>query len=360
MLKRLSISAAATLACMATAAQVKEYTVPFPKPIGHGTDTVKVIVIGDVMMHSRQLDYNCRTFLEGISPALRQADIAIANMEFSLGGPPYSGYPAFSAPDEYAEYIKEGCGVDVFLTANNHILDKGRKGLARTLSIYDKIRVKHTGAASDSTALNDNYPLMITKRGIRLAVINFTYGTNNPVGNKSGWPTGNMMHKDNVRAAIKKAKDRRADFIIVIPHWGTEYSLSPDKRQEEWASWLATEGADVIIGAHPHVVQDSTHINGIPVIYSLGNAISNMSARNTRLGLAVELTFTHNPASAEKEMFEPKLRFLWCTLPGTLTEGYKTIFCDEWTGRREEWINPADYDNMLVTLSRVREETGIE
>ncbi len=360
MLKRLSISAAATSVCIAAAAQINEYPIPFPKPIGHGTDTVKVIVIGDVMMHSRQLDYDCRTFLEGISPALRQADIAIANMEFALGGPPYSGYPAFSAPDEYAEYIKEGCGVDVFLTANNHILDKGRKGLARTLSIYDKMGARHTGAAPDSTALNENYPLMITSRGIRLAVINFTYGTNNPAGSKTGWPAVNMMHKDNVRAAIKRAKDRRADFIIAIPHWGTEYNLSPDKKQEEWACWLASEGVDVIVGAHPHVVQDSTHINGIPVIYSLGNAISNMSARNTRLGLAAELIFTHNPASAEKKMLEPKLRFLWCTLPGTLTAGYKTIFCDEWTGRREEWTDPADYDNMLGTLSRVKAETGIE
>ena len=87
MLKRLSISAAASLIVIASSAQIREYPVPFPKPIGHGTDTVSVMVIGDVMMHSRQLEYDCRHFLEGISPALRQADIAVANMEFSLAGP---------------------------------------------------------------------------------------------------------------------------------------------------------------------------------------------------------------------------------------------------------------------------------
>lgn len=360
MLKRLSISAAASLIVIASSAQIREYPVPFPRPIGHGTDTVSVVVIGDVMMHSRQLEYDCRHFLEGISPALRQADIAVANMEFSLGGPPYSGYPAFSAPDGYAGYVSDDCGVDVFLTANNHILDKGRKGLSRTLSVYDTLGVKHTGSAADSLSLSRNYPLMITARGIRLALLNFTYGTNNPTGQSSGWPAVNLMRKENVKAAIGRARQRGADFIIALPHWGSEYGLRHSGKQEEWAEWLAAEGADVIVGAHPHVVQDTTHIKGVPVIYSIGNAISNMSARNTRLGLAVSLRFTHNPASGEKEMLAPELRFLWCTLPGTLTEGYKTIFCDEWAGRRAEWLDPTDYDNMTSTLARVKAETGIE
>lgn len=359
MLKRLSISGLAVLSALVCHAQIKDFTIPYPRAIGHGTDTVNVLIIGDVMMHSRQLEFDCRQFLEGISPAIRKADIAVANMEFSLGGIPYSGYPAFSAPDSYAEYAAKSCGIDVFLTANNHILDRGRQGLDRTLAVYDTLGVNHTGAAADSLRLENSYPLMIVSHGIRLALVNFTYGTNNPTGNGSSWPKVNLMRQDDVKEAITKAGDKGADFIIALPHWGTEYSLTHNREQEKWAEWLVSEGADVIVGAHPHVVQDTTHIKGTAVIYSLGNAISNMSARNTRLGLAVRLRFTHDPSSGEKNMLEPELRFIWCTLPGTLSDGYKTIFCDEWLGRRDEWQNPADYDNMVSTLARVKQTTGI-
>ena len=66
-----------------------------------GRDTVSMFIIGDVMMHARQLEYPMDSFLEGISERMKSADITVANMEFTLAGKPYSGYPAFSAPDEY-------------------------------------------------------------------------------------------------------------------------------------------------------------------------------------------------------------------------------------------------------------------
>ena len=93
-------------------------------------DSVTLRFIGDVMLHKGQIDRDFTPFLKGISEDLAEADVAFANMEFSLGGSPYTGYPAFSSPDSYAEYVV-GCGVDVLLTANNHILDRGRKGLER-------------------------------------------------------------------------------------------------------------------------------------------------------------------------------------------------------------------------------------
>ncbi len=348
----------ATLALLAALslnvpAQSIRYEIPFPRPLGHGPDTVSVLVIGDVMMHSRQLDYDHREFLREIAPALRKADVAVANMEFSLGGPPYTGYPAFSTPDSYAEYVRDSCGVDVFLTANNHILDRGRKGLTRTLGVYDSLGVRHCGAAADSLRLIADYPLMLTVKGIRIAIVNFTYGTNNPLKPSDAWPRVNLMHKSEVKAAVDRAKDRGADFIVAMPHWGVEYEPEHSRRQQEWAEWLVDEGVDAIVGSHPHIVQDTAHIKGVPVIYSTGNAISNMSARNTRLGLAVTLRFTHEPASGVKSMLEPELRFIWCTLPGTLTKGYRTIFTDEYLSRRSEWLNPSDYDNMTATLSRM-------
>ena len=327
-----------------------------PAPsLGSGRDTVSMVIIGDVMMHARQLEYDFHPFLEQISPALREADFAVANLEFSLGGTPYTGYPAFSAPDDYARYLAEDCGIDVFLTANNHILDRRSAGLERTLDIYgglrDSLGVLFTGSARDSSELAELNPLILFSHGIKIALVNFTYGTN--LGRDKAWPKVEYMNEESVGRAISRAKEQRVDFIIALPHWGTEYSLRHDSTQERWAKWLVEQGVDAVIGAHPHVVQDSTHIDGKCIIYSIGNAVSNMSARNTRLGLLVELSFVADHVTGEKVLLEPQLHFIWCTLPGMLVDNYSTIMVKEWADRRSEWLTPSDHDNMVQTLERV-------
>ena len=164
------------------------------------------------------------------------------------------------------------------------------------------------------------------------------------------------MNDADVSDCVARAKAAGADFIVALPHWGEEYVLRHVREQEIWARKLVDMGCDAIVGAHPHVVQDTMCIRGIPVVYSVGNAVSNMSATNTRLELAVTLRFVHNLHSGEKYMLEPLLDWMWCTLPGKLTPGYATIFVKEWEGRREEWLEPSDYDNMMATLRRVSQK----
>lgn len=324
-------------------------------------DTVELTIIGDVMMHSAQLEKDCHPFLKNIAHKLKEADISIANLEFALGGEPYSGYPAFSTPDYYPFYLAEDCGIDVFLTANNHVLDRGSAGLERTTEIYDRMAdslgIFYTGIASDETAYKENTPLIVRSKGIRIAIINFTYGTNNQP--KKDWPRVQRMNKVELSEAFRKAR-QNADFVLAFPHWGEEYQLAHSSSQEEWAGWLVDQGADAIIGTHPHVVQDRASIKGVPVFYSLGNAVSNMSAINTRLGLAVTLRFTRNRISGKKEALEPEVSFLWCTLPGRLTDNYSVIPIKKWAGRRGDWLIPSDYDNMLQTYERVKSATGID
>lgn len=335
------------------------YDIPFPKPLHETTDTVSVTFIGDVMMHAKQLGYDYRGFFSELGEITRDADISIANMEFTLAGKPYSGYPAFSAPEGYADYAAD-CGIDVFLTANNHILDKGRTGLKRTLKIYEAMKdscgIHYTGTALDHAADTTMNPLIIVGKGVRIALVNFTYGTNSDC--EGEWPSVRLMDKEGVAGMIGRAKSRGADFIIALPHWGTEYKLRHSREQEEWAEWLADQDVDLIVGAHPHVVQDTTHIDGVPVIYSMGNAVSNMSADNTRLELAVRARFISRP-DGTKDMMEPELVFLWCSLPGYLKDNYTTIPVKDYIGRRDEWLQPSDYDNMTATLKRVKEATGI-
>ena len=281
-----------------------QYQIPFPKAMLNAPDTVSVIIIGDVMMHTKQLARDHHPFMERIAPALRAADFAVANMEFPLGGEPYAGYPAFSTPDYYAWYAADDCGIDVFLTGNNHVLDRGSRGLKRTLDVYEKIRdslgVMQTGCARNQQELDETYPLILMRHGMKIALVNFTYGTN--TGQDTEWPKVNYMRKEEISAAIKKARNQGADFVLALPHWGTEYQLNPDASEVSMAKWLVGQGVDAIVGSHPHVIQDTTHIKGVPVIYSLGNAISNMSIINSRLGLFATLRFVHDPITGEKRM----------------------------------------------------------
>ena len=337
-------------------------SVPAARPLRLETDTVTVRLIGDVMMHMPQLRHDYAEFFSRIAAPMRAADLAVANMEFTLAGPPYTGYPCFSAPDAYAWTACETLGLDLMLTANNHITDKGRAGLERTLEIYDAIRdslgVRQTGSARSPEEEAAQMPAILTAKGLTIAFVNFTYGTNlDPTPYE--WPRPGRMDREAVAAQIARAKAQKADFIVALPHWGEEYHLRHSKEQADWAAWLAGEGVDVVVGAHPHVVQDSTHIGAVPVIYSMGNAVSNMSKENTRLELMVTLRFTRDDWSGRKRMLEPELRFLWCTLPGKLIPGYATLFVDEWTGHRSEWRDKTDYDEMLRTLERVKAGTGI-
>ena len=337
-------------------------SIPPARPLRFVTDTVTVRLIGDVMMHMPQLKHDYTEFFSRIAAPMREADIAVANMEFTLAGAPYTGYPCFSAPDAYAWTVCRDLGLDLMLTANNHIIDKGRSGLERTLAVYDAIRdslgTLQTGSFRTPEEERALMPLMIERGGLRLAFINFTYGTNlDPQSFE--WPRLGRMDRDALSAAIARAREAAADFIIALPHWGEEYRLRHSPEQEEWAGWLVAQGVDAVVGAHPHVVQDSTHVAGVPVIYSMGNAVSNMSKENTRLELMVTLRFTRDSWSGRKRMLEPELRFMWCTLPGRLVRGYATLFPDEWEGCREAWQDPSDYDEMVRTLARVKAATGI-
>ena len=331
-----------------------------------GTDTTSVIFIGDVMMHIAQIEkarsvrgYEFDSYFKNISSLLQSADIAVANMEFTLAGKPYSGYPSFSAPESYPDYAVKG-GVDVFLTANNHILDKGKEGAERTMSHYRRMeaanKIKYTGCYIDSADFEKRYPLIIRHGGMVIALINFTYGTNLSVPGE--FPKVSRMRHDEISEAIQRAKDSKADFIIALPHWGTEYVLTHSPLQKALADRMIGEGVDAVIGTHPHVVQDTSFKNGVPIAYSLGNAISNMSAPNTRLEMAVRLRMTKDFLGRTK-MLSPEIVFLWCSLPGRLCDDFTVIPVKDFIAKRALWRDPSDYDNMVKTYARVREATGI-
>ena len=338
----------------------------FKVPSLYKEDTLTICFMGDVMMHSKQIENTARngschdfsSFFSLIEDDIRNADLAIANMEFTLAGKPYSGYPCFSAPDGFETYLKE-CGFDIFLTANNHIFDKGFQGAERTLEKYRKLqsedRLWFTGLAGNEEELAETTPLLVRMKGIEMAFINFTYGTNLHCG--AQWPKVNYMNaRETLSEAFKKAEN--SDYVFALPHWGTEYVLQHSRNQEEMAEWLANAGADAVIGAHPHVIQDYQEIKGVPVAYSLGNAVSNMSAANTQLELMATIRIVRHP-SGNLEMLPLSFKYLWCSLPGGFNNSYTVVPVSDYLDKKEMWTGKWDYDKMVSTYKKVMTATGI-
>lgn len=339
-------------------AQEIRFPDPFPmSPCGPWSDTLEICIFGDMMMHSAQIKtaskdtdtYVFNTYFQHLESRIRNADIAIANMEYTLAGQPYSGYPAFSAPDSYASYLAD-LGFDVFLTANNHIFDKGANGAERTISELQRLGVSIAGIASDQQMLNETFPLEIECKGVRIAILNATYGTNVGIGKE--WPKVLRLNdKEAMSAALGKAS--MCDFALVCPHWGIEYELTHSRAQENDAKWFVSHGADAIIGAHPHVVQDIQTIDGVPVFYSLGNAVSNMSAANTQMEMMVRLRIVrfHNGTT---KLLEPEYELLWCSRPGGYSDDYTVLPVEEFIGTRAQWRGPWEYDKMIETRKRIK------
>ncbi len=223
-----------------------------------------------------------------VKPIINEYDIKVANLEVTLAGKPYKGYPQFSAPDEIAETLIS-TGFNVILTSNNHSCDRGSKGVVRTLDVLDKLGVMHTGTFRNKEERDKNYPLIIEQNGMKVAMLNYTYGTN---GLKVAAPLIiNYIDSAVIRKDIEKAKSLNADYIICNMHWGKEYLHTPDKYQKKWEAFCYQAGADMVIGGHPHTVQPIVRktIENVEhlTVWSMGNFVSNMSVRYTRGGVMI-------------------------------------------------------------------------
>ncbi len=255
----------------------------------HAQDTasIKLLFVGDVMQHDSQIraafdpaskkyDYfNCFEYVESI---VKSADIAIANLEVTLAGPPYKGYPQFSAPDELAVGLKRA-GFDVLVTANNHCVDRRRVGLERTIDILDSLEIPHTGTFKDSISRAHTYPLVITSGEFSFSLLNYTYGTNGiPVDTPN---VVNLIDTVQIKQDLALTKYQRTDAIIVFMHWGAEYQDNPSHWQKKLADFCFDYGATMVIGSHPHVLQpmewrkDKNNL----VAFSLGNFVSGQQSR---------------------------------------------------------------------------------
>lgn len=287
---------------------------------------ITIAAVGDFLMKNRiiasakvpgERRYEFDAIFEQVAPYLRDADFTIGNLETTFSGSnpgrvpnskvsedvymegrnPKTGWPMFNCPDSFASTLKN-LGFDVLTTANNHCLDCGFRGLKRTLKVLDANDLAHTGTFSTSS---ESQQLLIKDvKGIKIGVLAYTKGTNRiPVPIDSPWAV-NKIHPSKILADIKRLKNKSVDLVIVCMHFGREYRNSPVEEQKRLVKLLFEHGADIILGAHAHVIQPAVFYKVRDVtgaskkrfaIYSLGNFISTRLYKNdhTLTGLITRL-----------------------------------------------------------------------
>jgi poly-gamma-glutamate capsule biosynthesis protein CapA/YwtB (metallophosphatase superfamily) len=281
---------------------------------------VRLLFAGDAMQHLPQIEaartaegYSYDSCFYLLKERVESADIACLNFETTLAGKPYTGYPLFSAPDQFAIALKDA-GFDLFFLANNHIVDKGQRGLERTIRVLDSIGIKHTGVFRSKESRGLNYPLMIIRNGIRIAFLNYTYDTNGLVVAPPN--IVNSMDTVQIKRDLRLTRLYYPDMVIANMHWGNEYSTTPSREQRDLASFLVRNGVSIIIGNHPHVVQPIVanrrdgNIESV-VYYSLGNFISNQQRPNTDGGAIAEIVIVKENENSPARIASCDYSLVW-------------------------------------------------
>lgn len=271
--------------------------------------TITLTSIGDILCHNTQYwdaynastdEYDFSYVFENIKQYTEAGDLTIGNLETSFAGKErgYSNYPTFNSPDALAYALKD-IGIDIITTAGNHCLDMGFSGLSRTIDTLDAAGLEHLG--SYKTAEEQNNIFIKNVKGIKIAFINYTYGTNGiPVPTDKDFCV-NLIDKDLIKKQIEMAKEQNVDVICACMHWGTEYRLSATDEQKELSDFLFKNGVDIILGNHPHVFEpmekrtvtlDDGTKKDCFVIYACGNFICDQRAENTRSSIILNLQIT--------------------------------------------------------------------
>lgn len=313
----------------------------FPVSTPQNTPSPKTATLtftGDLMVHSYQYEaaydhatntYDFSNNFTSVKKYFKKSDYVIGNLETTLGGTEIgiSDFPRFNTPDSFAKALKNA-GFDLLTTANNHCVDKGTNALLRTIDVLDKLKLDHIGTYQNKS---DSKKIFIKEiNGIQIAFISCTYGTN-------GLPYDHdynvKLLNEQIYKDIKRAR-KLADFVIVLPHNGTEYAQTPSETYKAQYKKMLKSGADAVIASHPHVLQPMEYIE-IPtkqnstrkgfIIYSMGNFISSQVTKPRDAGVILNLTIKEKTPSSfviDKVSVIPT----WCRFSDASSKRNFTVF----------------------------------
>ena len=337
-------------------------------------DDISLCMVGDLLIHKNlsNFAYNNKTkmynydfMFEYIEKYIKEYDMRIVNDEVLIAGKKFGvrGFPRFNTPFELADSIVKA-GFNIILKASNHVNDLGKKALISDLNNWKNKYPNITITGSYLSESDYNKISYYTKNGIKIALLNYCYGSKAKLIN---YYSMNKFYK--IKNDIKKAKNEGAEFIIVFPHWGTEYVLKENIRQKNRAKMFFELGVDLIIGTHPHVIQPVEYIKDdktnriMYIFYSIGNFINATSSRGKGVFLRFLGGMAHviigrnknNKVVVKEIKFIPLITHMFEKYKKTSTfkvkDYNKTMAEKNYVGI--EYDNSYSYENMIQTFIKV-------
>jgi poly-gamma-glutamate synthesis protein (capsule biosynthesis protein) len=245
--------------------------------------------------------------------------------------------------------------MDVLVTANNHSCDRKNKGIVRTINVLDSLNILHTGTFKDLEERESKNLLILSKDGIKVGLLNYTYGTN---GNTFSSPTYvNLLDSVLVREDVINAKTKGLDKLVIFVHWGYEYRDFPNSYQKKYNSFFKDLGIDVVIGSHPHVIQPMEYSKKnnqeFLTVFSLGNFISNQRAERKDGGAMLRLSFkkTDNNIVISRKEYIP----VWVhKFIEKEKYHYQVLPCSKSLYNQKYFSNMSDFLKMKTFLDNTR------
>jgi poly-gamma-glutamate synthesis protein (capsule biosynthesis protein) len=308
----------------------------------------RIMCTGDIMTHlplvkaykiNNGKSYDFSQLFENVSPLLKEADIAIGNLETVLAGDSLgiTGYPDFNGPQVLAKNLKDA-GFTVLTTSNNHSFDRGLRGVRQTIQNLDAVGILHVGTAKDTT--DSLRYLIMNKNGIKLGILSYTYGINGELSRKNSRYI-NTIDTAVMLKHIASVKKCSVDVIIASIHFGIEYQTRPSTEQQYIIHFLWRNGVSIVFGHHTHTLQsavfDSSGNNF--AIFSMGNFISNQKGNGREFGVIVDITIEKTDSLNKIKIYTPRFHPT-CVLHryGNFSQKYKIVLLDSYTKDSTESI----------------------
>lgn len=312
---------------------------------------MSLFMTGDGLLHGAVYkdayngeEYDFSKQLETLRPIVEKYDLAYYNQETILGGVELklSGYPMFNSPQEFGRDMVD-LGFNLVSLANNHSLDRDVKGIENSMNFWKAQKNVATAGTYLSQEERDAIPVYECN-GIKYTFLSFTYGCNGLIRPEGMDFLVNIYDDEMLKNDVRKAREK-SDLVIVAMHWGNEYTHVPTEEQQRLASLLADEGADIIIGNHPHVIQPIEWIDDTLVVYSCGNMISaqDQLPRNIGLMVGIDIKVTKDDDKTEIEMNNLRADLLF------------TSYSSHWTNFRLYTFDKMD-DTVLKNHDEIFEE----
>lgn len=252
-------------------------------PIVHKTPSVNLFIFGDMMLDRgvryRMGEYGQEYPFAQIKELLSGHDIVVGNLEGPFTDFKSKTVGIKNAPLEFTFDptvipVLKNLGFTLFSLANNHTANFGAEGLKQTRTYLSENDIRYFGDPFNAEELSK----IVEVHGLKIGFIGFHEFV--------------YQKLDSVLAEIAKTK-ARADVVFVFPHWGVEYNKKMTGNQRELAHAFIDAGADVVVGAHPHVIEPIEIYKDKVIFYSLGNFVFDQDfSYDTTHGLALELTYT--------------------------------------------------------------------